>query len=130
MQANLHTLPLECQAILGGVPVSRLDEGVVPTLSSPPPAWLYAHPERPARIAALPPWFEPREVTFAHRGEEFGMVLSGKPGIAVDGREYESAAGEGSHFKFDVPHLWSHRYPEPAVVLRLHTPRLCSIGKG
>lgn len=75
-------------------------------------------------IATLPPWFEPREVDLSHRGEEFAMVLSGRMGISVAGQPYELAAGDSIHFKSEVPHLWSNRHPEPAVVLWVNTPSL------
>lgn len=75
-------------------------------------------------VVTLPPWFEPREVELTHQGEEFAMVLGGRMGITVNGRQYELGQGDSIHFKSDVPHLWSNRRPEPAVVLWVNTPRL------
>lgn len=76
-------------------------------------------------IVTLPPRFESQEGLYHHRGEEFGLVLSGRIVLTVDQQEYELGPGDSIHFKSEVPHSsGSNPYDEPVVMLWVATPTL------
>jgi transcriptional regulator with XRE-family HTH domain len=75
-------------------------------------------------IVTLPPRFAPQEAVFIHKGEEFGMVLSGVLNIVVGGQSHELSSGDTIHFRSDVPHSWSNCADQPVVMLWVTTPRL------
>lgn len=60
---------------------------------------------------------------YAHTGEEFIHVLSGRFEIMLDGREgYRLAAGDSMYFKSTSPHRWLNPGPGPAVLIWINTP--------
>jgi transcriptional regulator with XRE-family HTH domain len=61
---------------------------------------------------------------YAHEGEEFVYVLSGRLVLIVDGVEYRLGAGESIHYQSTIPHTVRNETSEPAEALWVLTTRL------
>lgn len=60
---------------------------------------------------------------YAHEGEEFIHVLSGRFEITLDGCErYRLSAGDSMYFKSSSLHAWVNAGPDVAVLLWINTP--------
>jgi transcriptional regulator with XRE-family HTH domain len=61
---------------------------------------------------------------YAHEGEEFAYVLSGRLVFVVDGVEYRLGAGDSIHYQSTIPHTVRNETNEPAEALWVLTTRL------
>jgi transcriptional regulator with XRE-family HTH domain len=61
---------------------------------------------------------------YAHEGEEFAYVLSGRLVFIVDGVEYRLEAGDSIHYQSTIPHTFRNETDEPAEALWVLTTRL------
>jgi transcriptional regulator with XRE-family HTH domain len=61
---------------------------------------------------------------YAHEGEEFAYVLSGRLVFIVDGVEYRLRAGDSIHYQSTIPHTFRNETNEPAEALWVLTTRL------
>jgi transcriptional regulator with XRE-family HTH domain len=61
---------------------------------------------------------------YAHEGEEFAYVLSGRLVFIVDGVEYRLEAGDSIHYQSTIPHTVRNETNEPAEALWVLTTRL------
>jgi transcriptional regulator with XRE-family HTH domain len=61
---------------------------------------------------------------YAHNGEEFAYVLSGRLVFVVDGVEYRLGAGDSIHYQSTIPHTVRNETNEPAEALWVLTTRL------
>jgi transcriptional regulator with XRE-family HTH domain len=75
-----------------------------------------------AQWIVSPPGHDTSETPFHHRGEEFGIVLSGKIDIYLDGERYLLEAGDSITYASTVPHWYINRYEESCVAVWVSTP--------
>jgi transcriptional regulator with XRE-family HTH domain len=61
---------------------------------------------------------------YAHEGEEFAYVLSGRLVFIVDCVEYRLEAGDSIHYQSTIPHTFRNETDEPAEALWVLTTRL------
>lgn len=64
------------------------------------------------------------EDPYAHEGEEFAYVLSGRLLYVIGGEQYRLKAGDSIHIQSTVPHSVHNEGPAPALALWVLTPRL------
>jgi transcriptional regulator with XRE-family HTH domain/mannose-6-phosphate isomerase-like protein (cupin superfamily) len=76
----------------------------------------------PVHVTVAP--FDDTRDAYAHEGEEFAFVLSGRIVFIVDGVEYRLEAGESIHFQSTIPHTFFNETDEPAEALWVLTTRL------
>jgi mannose-6-phosphate isomerase-like protein (cupin superfamily) len=63
---------------------------------------------------------------YAHEGEEFVFVLSGRLAMTIDGLDhYELKAGDSLYFKSTSPHAWNNPGRIESRVLWVNTPPSC-----
>jgi len=61
--------------------------------------------------------------SYAHEGEEAGMVLSGRLELSIDGREYQLEAGDSFSFSSQLKHRYANpSKSEDTVVVWANTP--------
>ncbi|TDW29835.1 helix-turn-helix domain-containing protein [Cryobacterium psychrophilum] len=75
-----------------------------------------------AQWIVSPPGHNTSETPFRHRGEEFGIVLSGKIDIYLDGERHILEAGDSITYASTVPHWYINRYEESCVAVWVSTP--------
>lgn len=75
-----------------------------------------------AQWIVSPPGHNTSETPFRHRGEEFGIILSGKIDIYLDGERYILEAGDSITYASTVPHWYINRYEESCVAVWVSTP--------
>lgn len=69
-----------------------------------------------------PPGSDTSATPFRHGGEEFGVVLSGKKDVYLDGELYVLEAGDSITYASDVPHWYMNPYDEACVSIWVNTP--------
>jgi len=75
-----------------------------------------------AQWIVSPPGHNTSETPFRHRGEEFGIILSGKIDIYLDGERYILEAGDSITYASTVPHWYINRYEESCVAVWVSSP--------
>lgn len=69
-----------------------------------------------------PPGGSTASTPFKHGGEEFGIVLSGKKDVFLDGEKYVLEAGDSISYKSSIPHWFGNSHDEPCVAIWVVTP--------
>lgn len=69
-----------------------------------------------------PPGHDTSATPFRHNGEEFGVLLSGRKDVYVDGVKYILEPGDSITYPSSVPHWYSNPGSEPAVSIWAITP--------
>ncbi|MBM6622165.1 helix-turn-helix domain-containing protein [Micrococcaceae bacterium RIT802] len=69
-----------------------------------------------------PPGHDTSETPFRHGGEEFGVILSGKKDIYLDGQCYTLEEGDSITYSSEIPHWYINRYEEVCVAIWVNTP--------
>ena len=59
---------------------------------------------------------------FTHKGEEFGLVLKGRLELMLKGKPYIVEENETVYFSSEIPHGWTNKGQEDAVVIWVITP--------
>ncbi|WP_104177499.1 helix-turn-helix domain-containing protein [Cryobacterium sp. Y50] len=75
-----------------------------------------------AQWIVSPPGHNTSETPFRHSGEEFGIILSGKIDIYLDGERHILEAGDSITYASTVPHWYVNRYEESCVAVWVSTP--------
>jgi len=75
-----------------------------------------------AQWIVSPPGHDTSATPFHHGGEEFGIVISGKIDVYLDGDRYTLEAGDSMTFASTIPHWYINRYDEPCVAVWVSTP--------
>lgn len=69
-----------------------------------------------------PPGADTSATPFRHGGEEFGIVLSGKKDVYLDGELHVLEAGDSITYASDIPHWYANPYDEDCVSIWVNTP--------
>lgn len=69
-----------------------------------------------------PPGADTSATPFRHGGEEFGIVLSGKKDVYLDGEMHVLEAGDSITYASDIPHWYANPYDEDCVSIWVNTP--------
>ena len=72
-----------------------------------------------AQWIVSPPGHDTSATPFRHSGEEFGIVLSGRKDIFLDGESYTLEEGDSITFSSDTPHWYKNSYEEVCVAFGL-----------
>ncbi|TDW29830.1 helix-turn-helix domain-containing protein [Cryobacterium psychrophilum] len=75
-----------------------------------------------AQWIVSPPGHDTSATPFHHGGEEFGIVISGKIDVYLDGERHTVEAGDSMTFASTIPHWYINRYEEPCVAVWVSTP--------
>ncbi|TAM67049.1 MAG: cupin domain-containing protein [Microbacteriaceae bacterium] len=59
---------------------------------------------------------------FAHGGEEFGIILSGKEDVYLNGQRHVLETGDSITFDSTIPHWYNNCYDEPCVAVWINSP--------
>jgi len=59
---------------------------------------------------------------FTHKGDEFGLVLKGRLELVLKDKVYMVEENETVYFSSEIPHGWTNRGNEDAVVIWVITP--------
>lgn len=71
----------------------------------------------------VPPGYDTSDTPFAHTGEEFGLVLSGRHEVYLDGVKYELGPGDSITYASTIPHWYRNPGPEAVkAVWVIHPP--------
>lgn len=62
------------------------------------------------------------DTPFRHGGEEFGIILSGRKDVYLDGECHSLEAGDSITYASTIPHWYINRYEETCVALWVNTP--------
>jgi DNA-binding transcriptional MerR regulator/uncharacterized cupin superfamily protein len=60
--------------------------------------------------------------SYAHEGEEFLYIVSGRLSITVEGKQFDLHPGDSFYFRSQTPHHWSNPGKATAVILWVNTP--------
>lgn len=69
-----------------------------------------------------PPGHDTSSTPFRHGGEEFGIILSGKKDVYLDGECHTLEAGDSITYSSNIPHWYINRYEETCVAIWVNTP--------
>ncbi|EAR25286.1 Transcriptional regulator, MerR family protein [marine actinobacterium PHSC20C1] len=75
-----------------------------------------------AQWIVSPPGHDTSATPFHHGGEEFGIVMSGKIDVYLDGERHTLTAGDSITFASTTPHWYVNRYEESCVAIWVSTP--------
>jgi len=75
-----------------------------------------------AQWIVSPPGHDTSATPFHHGGEEFGIVISGKIDVYLDGERHILEAGDSMTFASTIPHWYINRYDESCVAVWVSTP--------
>lgn len=75
-----------------------------------------------AHWVVSPPGHDTSDTPFRHGGEEFGIILSGKKDVYLDGECHTLEAGDSITFDSTVPHWFTNHYEETCVAIWVNTP--------
>ena len=75
-----------------------------------------------AQWIVSPPGHDTSDAPLRHGGEEFGIILSGKLDVYLDGERYTLEAGDSITYASTVPHWYVNRYEESCVAIWVSTP--------
>ncbi|GAB2680694.1 XRE family transcriptional regulator [Thalassiella azotivora] len=69
-----------------------------------------------------PAGYDTSETPFTHPGEEFGLVLSGRHEVYLDGVRHELGPGDSITYPSTTPHWYRNPGPEPVTAVWVITP--------
>lgn len=69
-----------------------------------------------------PPGHDTSDIPFTHGGEEFGLIISGKKDVYLDGQRHQLEAGDSITFDSTIPHWYKNDYDETCVAIWVITP--------
>lgn len=69
-----------------------------------------------------PPGHDTSSTPFRHGGEEFGIILTGKKDVYLDGTCYTLEAGDSITYSSDIPHWYVNAYDEPCIAIWVNSP--------
>lgn len=69
-----------------------------------------------------PPGHDTSETPFRHGGEEFGIIISGRKDVYLDGECYSLEAGDSITYSSEIPHWYKNRYEETCVAIWINSP--------
>jgi transcriptional regulator with XRE-family HTH domain len=69
-----------------------------------------------------PPGHNTSDTPFRHGGEEFGIILSGKKDVYLDGECHTLEAGDSITYSSNIPHWYINRYEETCVAIWVNSP--------
>jgi len=69
-----------------------------------------------------PAGYDSSATPFAHAGEEFGIVLSGRHEVHLDGVRYELGPGDSITYQSSTPHWYRNPGPETVKAIWVITP--------
>lgn len=75
-----------------------------------------------ANWVVTPPGHDTSDTPFTHGGEEFGIVLSGKKDVYLNGQRYVLEAGDSMTFDSTIPHWFTNSYDETCVAVWVNSP--------
>jgi len=75
-----------------------------------------------AQWIVSPPGHDTSATPFHHGGEEFGIVISGKIDVYLDGERHILEAGDSMTFASTIPHWYINSYDESCVAVWVSTP--------
>ncbi|GAB3557663.1 helix-turn-helix domain-containing protein [Spelaeicoccus albus] len=75
-----------------------------------------------ANWVVTPHGHDTSDTPFTHGGEEFGIVLSGKKDVYLNGQRYVLEAGDSITFNSTIPHWFTNSYDETCVAVWVNSP--------
>jgi transcriptional regulator with XRE-family HTH domain len=69
-----------------------------------------------------PPGYDTSATPYRHNGEEFGLVISGRHVVHLDGVAHELGPGDSIRYASTVPHWYSNPGPEVSRAVWVITP--------
>lgn len=75
-----------------------------------------------AQWVETPPGHDSSTTPFRHSGEEFGIIISGRKDIYLDGECYSLEAGDSITFSSEIPHWFTNSYEEVCVAVWVNAP--------
>ncbi|MFJ2029596.1 helix-turn-helix domain-containing protein [Streptosporangium sp. NPDC087985] len=69
-----------------------------------------------------PPGYDTSGTPYRHNGEEFGLVLSGRKDVYLDGVRYELGAGDSIRYPSTTPHWYVNPGDETCTAVWVTTP--------
>jgi transcriptional regulator with XRE-family HTH domain len=69
-----------------------------------------------------PPGHDTSATPFRHGGEEFGIILSGRKDVYLDGECHTLEAGDAITYSSNIPHWYINRYEETCVAIWVNSP--------
>jgi transcriptional regulator with XRE-family HTH domain len=75
-----------------------------------------------AVCVTAPPGYDTSATPFQHPGEEFGIVLSGRHEVYLDGHCYELGPGDSISYPSSKAHWYRNPGPEPVTAIWVITP--------
>ncbi|WP_026556231.1 helix-turn-helix domain-containing protein [Arthrobacter sp. 35W] len=75
-----------------------------------------------AQWIVSPPGHDTSATPFRHSGEEFGIIISGRKDIYLDGECHSLEAGDSITFASDTPHWYKNSYEEVCVAIWVNAP--------
>jgi transcriptional regulator with XRE-family HTH domain len=75
-----------------------------------------------AVFVTAPPGYDTSDSPFAHVGEEFGIVLTGRHQVFIDGVCHELGPGDSISYPSTTPHWYRNDGPETVTAIWVITP--------
>jgi transcriptional regulator with XRE-family HTH domain len=75
-----------------------------------------------ALMVVTPVGHDTSDVPFTHGGEEFGIILSGRKDVYLNGQRHALEAGDSITFDSTIPHWYRNDYDETCVAIWVITP--------
>lgn len=69
-----------------------------------------------------PPGYDTSATPFRHQGEEFGLVISGRKDVYLDGQRHELHAGDSIRYLSTIPHWYANPGDEVCQAIWVSTP--------
>lgn len=69
-----------------------------------------------------PPGYDMSATPYQHNGEEFGLILSGRKDVYLDGVRYELSAGDSIRYPSTTPHWYVNPGDEVCTAIWVSTP--------
>lgn len=69
-----------------------------------------------------PPGHDTSDTPFTHRGEEVGIILSGRKEVYIDGERYVLEEGDSITFNSMIPHWYTNTSDEPCTSIWVVSP--------
>jgi len=69
-----------------------------------------------------PPGYSTEETPFSHAGEEFGIILSGRHEVHVEGQTYVLDEGDSISYASTTPHWYRNPGPDTVTAVWVMTP--------
>lgn len=76
-----------------------------------------------AQWIVSPPGHDTSAAPFRHSGEEFGLVVSGRTDVYLDGVRHTLSEGDSITFNAEIPHWYINSYEEECVAIWVSAPR-------